>query len=324
MSVPAVRHGLTIPFAGVSLAEHEPLVRRTDELGYDDLWSGEATGYDGFTPLALASAWTEKVRLGTGVVNPYTRGPALMAQSAAALADASRGRFVLGIGASSDRIVERWNGIPFEKPLSRVREAVQALRPVFTGERGDGGFKLEAPPAQPIPIYVAALRGRMLRLAGEIGDGAWVNFLPLSGVEQVVGKVREGEAAAGRQPGSVDIVCRFFNVPAPPDEGLAFVRFMFAAYATVPVYAEYFRWLGFADEIDPMVRAWEDGDRQRAVELVPEDLARDVFVFGGPDEQRERLAAYADRGITTLCLTPIAPPEAVPGWIEAMAPTPSR
>jgi len=324
VSVPAVRHGLTIPFAGVSLAEHEPLVRRADELGYDDLWSGEATGYDGFTPLALASAWTEKVRLGTGVVNPYTRGPALMAQSAAALADASRGRFVLGIGASSDRIVERWNGIPFEKPLSRVREAVQALRPVFTGERGDGGFKLEAPPAQPIPIYVAALRGRMLRLAGEIGDGAWVNFLPLSGVEQVVGKVREGEAAAGRQPGSVDIVCRFFNVPAPPDEGLAFVRFMFAAYATVPVYAEYFRWLGFADEIDPMVRAWEDGDRQRAVELVPEDLARDVFVFGGPDEQRERLAAYADKGITTLCLTPIAPPEAVPGWIEAMAPTPSR
>jgi alkanesulfonate monooxygenase SsuD/methylene tetrahydromethanopterin reductase-like flavin-dependent oxidoreductase (luciferase family) len=147
-----------------------------------------------------------------------------MAQSAAALADASRGRFVLGIGASSDRIVERWNGIPFEKPLSRVREAVQALRPVFAGERGNGGFKLEAPPAQPIPIYVAALRGRMLRLAGEIGDGAWVNFLPLAGVEQVVGKVREGEAAAGRQPGSVDIVCRFFNVPAPPDEGLAFVR----------------------------------------------------------------------------------------------------
>jgi len=320
VSVPAVRQGLTIPFAGVSLAEHEPLLRRADELGYDDLWSGEATGYDGFTPLALASAWTERVRLGTGVVNPYTRGPALMAQSAAALADASRGRFVLGIGASSDRIVERWNGIPFEKPLSRVREAVQALRPVFAGERGNGGFKLEVPPAQPIPIYVAALRGRMLRLAGEIGDGAWVNFLPLSGVEQVVAKVREGEAAAGRQPGSVDIVCRFFNVPAPPDEGLAFVRFMFAAYATVPVYAEYFRWLGFADEIDPMVEAWEGGDRQRAVELVPEDLARDVFVFGGPDEQRERLAAYADKGITTLCLTPIAPPEAVPAWIEAMAP----
>ena len=96
----------------------------------------------------------------------------------------------------------------------------------------------------------------MLRLAGEVSDGAWVNFLPLSAVEQVVGEVRAGEQAAGREPGSVDIVCRFFNVPAPPEEGLPFVRFMFAAYATVPVYAEYFRWLGFADQIDPMVEAW--------------------------------------------------------------------
>ena len=203
---------------------------------------------------------------------------------------------MLGIGSSSDRIVERWNGIPFEKPLTRVREAVAGLRPVFAGERGAGGFKLEVPPPEPIPIYVAALRGRMLRLAGEVGDGAWVNFLPLSAVEQVVGEVRAGEQAAGREPGSVDIVCRFFNVPAPPEEGLPFVRFMFAAYATVPVYAEYFRWLGFADQIDPMVEAWEGGDRKRAVELVPEDLARDVFVFGGPDEQRERLAAFAAEG----------------------------
>ena len=315
-----VRQGLTIPFAGVSLPDHEPLLRRADALGYHDLWSGEATGYDGFTPLALAAAWTDRARLGTGVVNPYTRGPALLAQSAAALADASAGRFVLGIGSSSDRIVERWNGIPFEKPLTHVREAVAGLRPVFAGERGAGGFKLEAPPPEPIPIYVAALRGRMLRLAGEVGDGAWVNFLPLSAAEQVVGEVRAGEQAAGREAGSVDIVCRFFNVPAPPEEGLPFVRFMFAAYATVPVYAEYFRWLGFADQIDPMVDAWEGGDRKRAVELVPEDLARDVFVFGGPDEQRERLAAFAAKGITTLCLTPIAPPEAVAGWIEAMAP----
>ena len=315
-----VCQGLTIPFAGVSLPDHEPLLRRADALGYHDLWSGEATGYDGFTPLALAAAWTDRARLGTGVVNPYTRGPALLAQSAAALADASAGRFVLGIGSSSDRIVERWNGIPFEKPLKHVREAVAGLRPVFAGERGAGGFKLEAPPPEPIPIYVAALRGRMLRLAGEVGDGAWVNFLPLSAAEQVVGEVRAGEQAAGREAGSVDIVCRFFNVPAPPEEGLPFVRFMFAAYATVPVYAEYFRWLGFADQIDPMVEAWEGGDRKRAVELVPDDLARDVFVFGGPDEQRERLAAFAAKGITTLCLTPIAPPEAVAGWIEAMAP----
>src|SRR5919201_3002976 len=96
-----VRWGLTVPFAGVPLADHADLFRRAEAAGYDDLWTGETNGADGFTPLVLAAAHTERVRLGTGVVNPFTRGPAVLAQHAAALADASRGRFVLGLGSSS-------------------------------------------------------------------------------------------------------------------------------------------------------------------------------------------------------------------------------
>src|SRR5205085_5363560 len=138
--------GLTLPFPGVSLAAHEPLVRQAEAAGFDDLWTGETSGADGFTPLALAAAWTERVRLGTGIVNPFTRGPAVLAQHAAALQDASGGRFKLGLGASSNVIVERWNDVPFEKPLTRVRESVEALRPVLSGAgRGHGGFKLETP-----------------------------------------------------------------------------------------------------------------------------------------------------------------------------------
>ena len=115
---------------------------------------------------ALAAAWTEHMRLGTGVVNAFTRGPAVLAQHAAALQDASGGRFCLGIGSSSNVIVERWNEIPFEKPLTKVRETVEVLRTVLAGERGPGGFKLETAPDPPPPIYIAALRGRMLRLGG--------------------------------------------------------------------------------------------------------------------------------------------------------------
>ena len=100
--MPELRWGLTLPFAGVTLAEHEDLVRRAEAAGYDDLWSGETNGPDGFTPLALAASWTERIRLGTGVVNPFTRGPAVLAQHAAALQDASGGRFCLGLGSSSD------------------------------------------------------------------------------------------------------------------------------------------------------------------------------------------------------------------------------
>ncbi|HVS28275.1 MAG TPA: LLM class F420-dependent oxidoreductase [Solirubrobacteraceae bacterium] len=316
----ATRFGLTIPFAGVSLPDHEPLLRRAEAAGYDDLWSGEATGHDGFVPLALAAAWTDRMRLGTGVVNPYTRGPAVLAQTAAALQDASRGRFILGIGSSSNVIVERWNGMPFTKPLTHVRQAVEGLRPVFAGERGAGGFKLEQAPAQPIPIYVAALRERMLGLAGEIADGAWLNFLPLSGVGKVIEQVRAGEQRAGKEPGSSDVVCRFFNIPQPAEEGLAMARFVFAAYATVPVYANFFRWLGWAEQLDPMVEAWQGGDRQRALELAPEELMREIFIFGSPEQQQERLAQFAEAGIRSFCLTPFTGPDQLPELIDGLAP----
>src|SRR3954454_16962305 len=138
--MPDVRWGLTLPFAGMPLRDHLDLFRRAEAAGYDDLWTGETAGPDGFTPLAMAAAVTDRIRLATGIVNPYTRGPALLAQQAAALADASGGRFVLAIVSSSNVTVERWNQVPFFKPLSRVREAVETLRPVFAGERGPGGF----------------------------------------------------------------------------------------------------------------------------------------------------------------------------------------
>jgi probable F420-dependent oxidoreductase len=309
--MPDVRWGLTLPFAGLPLREHLDRFRQAEAAGYDDLWTGETAGPDGFTPLALAAAVTERIRLATGIVNPYTRGPALLAQQAAALQDASGGRFVLGIGSSSNVIVERWNEIPFVKPLSKVRESVETLRPIFAGERGPGGFKLETAPAQPIPIVIAALRGRMLALAAELGDGAFTNFLPLSGLPTV----REAFGAPEKE-----LACRFFCVPMPEEEGMGFAKHLFAAYGTVPVYAAFFRWLGWGEKLDPMVEAWQAGDRQRALELCPEDLVREIFVFGSPDEMRERLGAFVEGGITTLILTPLAAPDQVPALIDGLAP----
>src|SRR5918999_921534 len=116
------RWGLTLPLPSLPLSEHAEHVRRAEAAGFTDVWSGETQGPDGFTPLALAATWTERVRLGTGIVGVFTRGPALLAQQAAALADASGGRFALGIGSSSDRIVEGWNRIPLERPLSKVSD----------------------------------------------------------------------------------------------------------------------------------------------------------------------------------------------------------
>jgi probable F420-dependent oxidoreductase len=309
--MPATRWGLTVPFTSVPLADHTELFRRAEAAGYDDLWSAETTGHDGFTPLALAAVQTQRMRLATGIVNPFTRGPVVLAQHAAALADLSRGRFVLGLGSSSNVIVERWNQVPFEKPLTKMREAVAALRPMLAGERGPGGFKLDTAPAYDIPIVVAALRGRMLGLAAEVADGAFTNLLPLSGLPQVV------EAFGAPEK---EFVGRFFCIPQREEEGMATAKFLFAAYGTVPVYSEFYRWLGWGERVDPMIEAWNARDRARALELVPEDLVREIFIFGSPTQMRERLDEFAQGGVSTLVLMPLCEPDELPALIDELAP----
>jgi probable F420-dependent oxidoreductase len=295
------------------LAAHEDLAKRAEAAGYTDLWSGETNGPDGFTPLALAAAWTERVRLGTGVVGVFQRGPALLAQQTAAMADGSGGRFVLGIGASSDRIVEGWNGIPFEKPYSKVAETVDFLKVALAGERTESGFKLETKPAEPVPVVLAALRGRMLRLAVEKADGAFTNFLPLSGLPQVVDEI-EGA------PDGFELLCRFFCLPGDREQVEPMARFMFSSYVTVPVYEAFYRWLGHGAAIDPMVAAWKEGDRQGAAAAAPWDLIEEMFIFGDPAAMKARLGEFTAGGITLPILTPITTPDKLGELIEALGP----
>jgi probable F420-dependent oxidoreductase len=302
---------MTIPFTGVPLHELGPLVRRVEEAGYDSAWSAESTDFDGFTPLVIAAEHTERIRLATGIVNVFTRGPALLAQSAAALADVSNGRFVLGLGASSNVIVERWNAIPFRRPLAKVEETVGYLRSVLAGERGRGGFKLPTPPAEPVPIVLAALRDRMLRLAARIADGAFTNFLPLNRAAQVV----DAFGAPDKE-----LACRFFSIHGGDDDSLAAAKRTFVAYATVPVYTEFFRWLGYGAELDPIVDAWNRGDRNGALGRVPEHLVREIFLLGPVEAQRERLEEFERAGISTAVLALSCRPDDLPQLIDAFAP----
>jgi probable F420-dependent oxidoreductase len=313
MPVPRQRWGLTVPLPGLRLPEHEAPVRAAEAAGYTDLWSGETQGPDGFTPLALAAGWTERMRLGTGVVGVFQRGPALLAMQAAALAEASGGRFALGIGSSSDVIVERWNGIPFERPLSKVSETIDFLRPALAGERAGAGFKLETPPPREIPIIVAGLRGKMLALAAERADGAFTNFLPLSGLPRVVEQLADA-------PEGFELLCRFFCLPGPREQVEGIARVIFASYATVPVYESFFRWLGHGAAIDEMVEAWRAKDRERALAAAPWELIEQIFILGDPDEMRARLQQYVDGGITLPILTPITEPERTTGLVEALGP----
>ena len=175
----------------------------------------------------------------------------------------------------------------------------------MAGERaGEGRFKLDLPPEQPVPIVIAALRERMLQTAGELGDGAFLNFLPLASMDTVLEELRKGEREAGKEEGSTETFCRFFCIQGDPEQTLGLARWMFCAYATVPVYEQYFRWLGYGDDIDPMIDAWRGGDRGKALELAPQRSDRGHLragrrhrparTAGGlPGRRRERARAAA-------------------------------
>ena len=215
MTIP-VRPGMTVPLPG-PLHTHADGVRELADLGYTDVWSAEADAHDAFTPLTLASVWEPRLRLGTAIVPAYTRTPACFAQCVASLADAAPGRVAIGIGTSSNIIVERWNGVPFVEPYRKVRDIVRFLRDCLGGEKVTAtydtfsiqGFRLGVRVEQQPPILLAALRPGMLRLAGREADGAITNWLAPDDCIKVAGVL--GEAAGGEER---ELVARIFVCPS--------------------------------------------------------------------------------------------------------------
>jgi probable F420-dependent oxidoreductase len=304
-----VAWGVTVPLDGVPLAGHPELYRELADAGYTDLWSTESNVADGFTPLALAAATEPRLRLGTAIVSSFTRGPALLAQSAAAMAAAAPGRFVLGLGASSDVIVRGWNGIAFDKPYSRTRDVLRFLRAALAGERvaeaydtfSVSGFRLGLLPETPPKIMIAALRERMLRLAAREADGVILNWVSPQDVKRIAAIVHEENPAA-------EIVARIMVCPSAETAMVrAAVRPLVSGYLTVPVYRSYQAWLGHGDALTAMWDAWDAGDRKAATAAVPDEVVDAVCVHGSPGECREQIAGYVSSGVTTpvLALLPI-------------------
>ncbi|MEO6989140.1 MAG: LLM class F420-dependent oxidoreductase [Aquihabitans sp.] len=297
-------YGMTIPFDGIPLHEQRDWIVELEDLGYTDVWSSEANGADGFTPLVLASTWAPSLRLGSAIVPSFTRGPGTMAQCVASLADAAPGRVAFGIGTSSNVIVERWNSIPFEEPYKKTRDMVRFLREALTGEKikhdydtfSVNGFKLAFVPEEQPKILVAALREGMLRMAGREGDGAIINWLGADDVSTVVPIVHEGGP-------DKEVVARLFVAPTTDrDSVMAMGRHAIAAYLNVPVYAEFHRWLGRAEMLQPMWDLWAAGDRQAALAAIPDELVDTLIVHGSPEECREHIARYQANGVTTPAL----------------------
>jgi probable F420-dependent oxidoreductase len=262
------RFAVTVPLRGVPLGEQAGALAALEAAGYTDFFTQEVRGFDALTPLAAVAAQTPpRTRLGAAIAGVYGRGPALLAMEAAALAELAPGRFVLGIGASSEAIVEGWNAARFARPLARVRDTLRFLRAALAGERIEAayetfavrGFALDRPPAAPPPLWVAALRERMLALAGAEADGVCLSLLGPDDVRRVLPHF---EAAGGR---GKEVFLRV-GVFALADVARArrMARKLLAPYLAAGPYARFHAGLGRAREVEAVAAAdppWLEAQR---------------------------------------------------------------
>lgn len=282
--------------------------RWAEEEGFDDVWFSDSGGVDALSLAAAVGAATRRVRIGTAVIPVYSRTPAVLAASAATLHHACGGRFILGLGSSSQTMMEQWHGLEFAKPLTRVRETAALVRALLAGERSafDGetlrshGYRQPPLPDGSVPIHLAGLRGRMLELAGEMGDGAVVNLFPIRALPKIMEHVGRGAARAGRTLADREVVCRhqvFVTDDKPAARAL--FRRRFAPYYATPVYNRFLAWAGFEEAAAEIEAGWAARDRERTTGALDDALIDEVAILGTADECRERVRALAAGGITT-------------------------
>lgn len=295
-----------------------------EKLGVDSVWIPEVWGYDALTGLAYLAAKTTTLKLGTFVVQLGSRSPAMLATSALSLQELSDGRFMLGVGTSGPRVMEGWHGVRFHKPVETTRETIEIVRIVSRGERLEHPgeiYPLPLPDSsgaalqpmvrpRPVPIYVAAMGPRNLRLTGELADG-WLGnaFIP-EAAEVFLGPLREGAQRAGRPLTDLDLVApvavEFHADDASADaaarrhaDGYAFT---IGAMGTGGrnFYNDAFTRLGYGEQVAAVAELWQSGKRDEARAAVPIDLGRLTNLVGTTDTITQRMRMYQATGITTL------------------------
>ena len=297
--------------------------REAERLGAESIWTGESWGYDAITPLAYLAAGTDGIALGTGIIQLGARTPANLAMTAMGMQSVSGGRFRLGLGTSGPQVVEGWHGVSFASPIQRTRETIEIVRLVTSGERvsydgdiyqlplpdGEGrALRTSAPPVH-VPIYVAALGPRNLELTGELADG-WIggSFIPET-AEAFLKHIRAGAERAGRSLADLDLQIPLSveitdNVEEAGKRHARGYGFTFGAMGSLRnnFYKNAFARQDFADEVNEVQRLWMAGERDKARDHVPVELAMKANLVGTPAMIRERIAIYRDAGIGTLRL----------------------
>lgn len=322
---------ITLPAPFFSAKQAVELAQRAEsEWNYPAVWLAETGGAESFALAAAIANATERVEIGTAIVPTYNRTPAVLAMGASTVAQLSDDRFILGLGTSSHAIIQRWNGVPFEAPLARMRDSVAIVRQALAGQKTDyagpalesHGFRLGGLPSKPLKIYLAALREKMLQLAGEIGEGLIINFFPLEFLSTILGAYREGATRSGRDGSGDEVVARFQVALTDDREGARnLVRASFGGYVATPVYNKFFEWVGFPDVARGVADAFAKKDRGASAAAMSDEFVEAITIIGSAEECREKLAAFVEAGVTTPVIAPLATsPQDVVAVFEALAP----
>jgi probable F420-dependent oxidoreductase len=302
-------------FPGLTSRDALDVVRRAWDWGYRAAWGAEVDGPDAFTILGALAATTD-YELGVGVVPVQTRTVFILGMTAVSLAQLTGGRFSLGVGASSEVLVQRFGGQPFDRPLTNLREAVEALRPILRGERSTydgryvkvGGYKTPTPPPSPVPLFLGSLNPKSLRMAGELGDGLCINQIAPHHVPAMLDEVRAGAKEAGRElPTDFPVMARLFClVTEDAPAARQVLKMVFAPYVATSVYNRFYRWMGYEEEAEAIALAAKAKDREGMVKAFTDRIAEDLFVLGTADEVVSRVREYVDAGVTIPVVAPLA------------------
>ena len=289
--------------------------RWAEAQGYDDLWLADAEGME--DPLTLAAALgvvCSRVRLCTGIVPVFNRPPALLATAVVAAEARAPGRLVLGLGASTPNMIDRWYGLPYAKPLTRVRETVTVLRHILAGEKSDfagetlrtHGFRLQSRPATPVPIVLGAIGGKMLELAGEVADGVLLNdFTPPDRLAYALEKLDAGAKRAGRRVEDLEIIKRRALLLTDDETGgLEYFRQHLAFYASAAQYQNVLIELGYGAAVEEARAGYATRDRSRITAAISDDIVRRIFSFGDEAHCRALVRADFEAGVDTIVVSP--------------------
>ncbi len=313
MAQPLPPLAFSLPLTGVDAREGVEIAKEAEQRGYSACWAAEVQGPDAFTTLG-ALAVTTGLDLGVAVVPAQTRSPFVLGMSARSLAELSGDRFTLGIGASSEVIVGRWGGIDFSRPLTHVRETVEAIKPMLAGEKSTyegelvnvGGYRPHRSPARRVPLVLGALNPRSCRMVGELDvDGICLNQLAPKHVPMVLDEVAKG--AGGSLPEDFTVMARLFCAVTDDVEGMrAIVKATFSNYIATSVYNKFYRWMGYEDVADGVLEAQARGDRDAMAAAVTDELVDDLFCLGTPEQVAGKIADYCEAGVTVPAVMPLA------------------